>query len=47
MQERMFLYILHRVARTWLPLSIREAASVNSFKALAKSFLWINGLVYS
>ena len=34
----------HRVVGTWnsLPLCIREATSVNSFKALVKKFLWIS-----
>ena len=38
----------HRVVGTWnyLPLSIREARSVNSFKALVKS-IFSYGLVYS
>ena len=47
MQERMFLNILffNRVVKTWnsLPLSIREATSVNIFKALVRKFFY--GLV--
>ena len=46
MQERMFLNILFfKVVETWnsVPLFIREATSVNIFKALVRKFLY--GLV--